>query len=117
MGPRYKTKKAWRPKTTDGQKDEEYDLLGNLRVSKWDNDDDDDADDDTASGKGNGNLNTEFQGRAKIAKQMQRLEKDRKRKMFLDRHDALLDQGKVSDSIVYFVPDSFFPPDPYLICS
>jgi ubiquitin C-terminal hydrolase len=92
MGPRYKTKKSWRPKTTEGQKDEGYDLLGNLRVGKWD-------DDDEYIGKDNGNRKLEsLQARTKIAKQMQRVEQDRKRKMFLDRHDALLDQGKVSDN-------------------
>lgn len=96
MGPRYKTHKAWQPKTTDGPKDEGYDLLGNIRVSKWN---DDEVDASLPNGKSDTNNNAQMETmrvREKVNKQIVRRENDRKRRMFLDRHDALLDQGKVS---------------------
>lgn len=91
MGPRYKTKKTWQPKTKEGPKDEGYDLLGNLPVSKWEDDDD--------YGVSSGKHKDSVLARAKIAKQMQRAEEERKRKMYPDRHDAQLDQGKVSNTL------------------
>jgi ubiquitin carboxyl-terminal hydrolase 36/42 len=89
MGPRYKAKmKLWKPKTAVvGAKDEGFDLLGNLHVSKWDEDDMEQNNSKEVTG-----MKVE---RDNIAKQMNRDEKKRKRKMFLDRHDAMLDKGKV----------------------
>jgi hypothetical protein len=89
-------KRAWIPKTANGQNTNEYDLLGNLSVSKWEDDDED---------KYNGtdrvqSQDTTADARAKITKAIQKAEQDRKRKLFLDRHDAMLDQGKVSANCV-----------------
>jgi len=81
-------KKPWNSAvvaTAAASKSDEFGLLGNKPVDRWDDDE-----------------NTEIteqalQNRVKIAKEAQRVESERKRKMHLDRHDALLDQGKVSD--------------------
>jgi ubiquitin C-terminal hydrolase len=90
MGPRYKATKPWQPKSTDGKKDEGFALLGNVRVSKWDEDDDDVA-------ETNGRCHTEFQeARSRVVKEIEHADQERKRRMHLDRHDSLLDQGKVS---------------------
>jgi hypothetical protein len=91
MGPRLKSKKKlWTPKTVVvGAKDEGFDLLGNLRVSKWD--EADITQNNTKEAVTGVNVE-----RANIIKQINRVEKKRKQKMFLDRHDTMLDQGKVS---------------------
>jgi ubiquitin C-terminal hydrolase len=87
-----KSKKAWLPKTGDGRQRCNYDLLGNIHVSKWEDDD--------QPGETDGILpNSSAEAtRRTIAKALEKEEQDRKRKMFVDRHDALLDQGKVSFS-------------------
>ena len=77
--------RAWIPKTAYAQKGEECVLLGDIPVSKWDDDDDEVL----------ANRQGAVDVRTNIAKGIQVAEQDRKRKMFLDRHDALLDQGKV----------------------
>jgi ubiquitin C-terminal hydrolase len=90
MGPRYKTSKPWQPKSTDGKKDEGFALLGNVRVTKWDEDDDDVA-------ETNGRRHSEFQeARSRVVKEIEHADQERKRRMHLNRHDSLLDQGKVS---------------------
>lgn len=81
--------RAWIPKTAQTQKSDEFVLLGDIPVSKWDDDNDDNEGNAVANRPGT------FDARTKIAKDIQSTEQDRKRKMFLDRHDALLDQGKV----------------------
>ena len=78
-----KKQRAWIPKTVQAQTDEEFVLLGNIPVGKWDDDD------NLSEVIPNGHVRT------KIAKDMKTGEQDRKRKMFLDRHDAMLDHGKV----------------------
>ena len=87
VGPRHKVK-AWKPKTVNGVKGSEFGLLGNRPVDQWDDDGDDGRGHDQQVARGG-------QERMKI---LETLEKDlnkRKRGMFLDRWDAMLDQGKV----------------------
>jgi ubiquitin C-terminal hydrolase len=74
------SKNAWLPKTGEGQKRSNFDLLGNIHVSKWD---------------GNLLISTVESARRKVSQELEKAEQNRKRKMFVDRHDALLDQGKV----------------------
>ena len=89
FGSGIRSKKAWAPKTVDGSKRSNFDLLGNLHVSKWEDDD--------PNGKTDGHLPlSSAEARQKITIELEKAEQDRKRKMFLDRHDAMLDQGKVS---------------------
>ena len=81
--------RAWIPKMAQTQKVEEFVLLGDIPVGKWD-----DGDDEVV-GENVSNDKETIDVRSKISKYIQSEEQDRKRKMFLDRHDALLDQGKV----------------------
>ena len=100
MGPRFKSK-AWKPRTVAVAKGQEYHLLGNLKVDAWD--DDDDGNDDDGNDDG-GPQETSLKGhqlldhneRANIVQQMEKSERKRKRKMFVNRWDAQLDYGKVS---------------------
>jgi len=85
MGSRFKKKKSWKPAESASSKDEDFQLFGNAPVGRWD-DDDERIDDKKAA----------LQNRAKILADAQRADTKRKRKMHLDRHDTLLDQGKVS---------------------
>jgi hypothetical protein len=93
LGPRHGTK-AWKPKSTAAKtQDAEHELLGSVRVGKWD-DDDVDASDFKAS-------NTAQSDQRKNAlKQLEKRDRLRKRKMHLDRWDAMLDEGKVSSYLV-----------------
>jgi ubiquitin C-terminal hydrolase len=92
LGPR-KMRRGWKPKAfMRGDRSKGSDLLGNLGVSKWDDDD---------GGKEQNNLTEKHASkgqidRGRIVKEMEKQERLRKRKMHLDRWDALLDQGKVS---------------------
>jgi len=83
MGPRYKKKNTWRPKSVEASGDG-FVLLGNAQVDRWD-------DDESVDG-----ATTALQSRTRIAEDEKRKENKRKRKMYLDRHDAVLDLGKVS---------------------
>lgn len=79
MGPRFKTKKAWKPKASiGGNKDDKHDLLGTIQVGKWDEDE----------------VPVAQVDRTKVVKTLARMETDRKRTMHLDRWDAILDHGK-----------------------
>jgi ubiquitin C-terminal hydrolase len=93
MRSHYSKQPVWLPKALERQKkDDDYDLLGNIPVSKWDDEDDEDDVDEHPIGRSKA---TSANVRSKIAKEMQKAEQDRKRKMLLDRNDAFLDQGKV----------------------
>jgi ubiquitin C-terminal hydrolase len=83
-------KRAWLPKTVEGQKRSNFDLLGNMHISKWEDDDDKPGRTDSTLP-----ISAADSVRRTISKELENAEQDRKRKMFLDRHDALLDQGKV----------------------
>lgn len=87
MGPRFKKKKTWKPVESTSSKDEDFQLLGNAPVGRWD------ADERTEDQK------AALQNRATMLADALRAETKRKRKMHLDRHDALLDQGKVSNPV------------------
>jgi hypothetical protein len=98
LGPR--KKRTWTAKArTSEPKGAGFELLGNLGVSRWDEEEDDDG----------GNTSTERrkaqEGRAShhrnhIVAKMDKQDRSRKRKMHLDRWDALLDQGKVRTLLV-----------------
>jgi hypothetical protein len=91
LGPR-KMRRGWKPKAfMRGDRSKGSDLLGNLGVSKWD---------DADGGKEQNNVAEQHSSkghidRGRIVKDMEKQERSRKRKMHLDRWDALLDQGKV----------------------
>jgi ubiquitin C-terminal hydrolase len=81
MGPRSETK-AWTPRAGAVTKSEDYALLGNQRVGRWDDEGDDVA------------TRQHDRGRENLIQQMDKKESNRKRKMYLDRWDAMLDQGQ-----------------------
>eukprot|EP00934_Nitzschia_sp_Nitz4_P004101 Nitzschia sp. Nitz4//scaffold33_size148984//111651//114677//NITZ4_002942-RA/size148984-processed-gene-0.177-mRNA-1//-1//CDS//3329548469//4091//frame0 len=84
LGPR--KRKPWMSKFAKGDaKGAGFQLLGNLGVSRWD-----DGDDSLPKAQ----AAPKEEERSKIVKNMEKSEKSRKRKMHLDRWDALLDQGK-----------------------
>lgn len=73
---------AWKP-TVDShmhRQDDQFDLLGNMKVERWG-----DAE-GTKSSSGD---------REKVMKHVITDERDQKKRMFLDHHDYVLDQGKV----------------------
>jgi ubiquitin carboxyl-terminal hydrolase 36/42 len=96
LGPR--KRKIWKSNVTSlPSKKPNFHLLGNVGVSRWD-------DDGTESGAAEKDL-TSFPNhssvvpginseRKKIVEKLDKNERSRKRKMHLDRWDALLDQGK-----------------------
>jgi hypothetical protein len=100
VGPRYKTKKAWKPKSEIGKaNDDKHELLGTLSVEKWDDDD-------------NEGPPPHQTDRKALVQQLTKKEKDRKRTMHLDRWDAMLDQGrtkKVKGKKVHTAPTSLDP--------
>ena len=85
MGSRFKNKKTWKHVEMTSSKGDEYHLLGDAPVDRWDNEET--AEEDVA-----------VENRASIVKGLHRADMQRKRKMHLDRHDATLDQGRVSIS-------------------
>lgn len=92
-GPR--KKKSWKSKAaTVGAKGSQYELLGNLTVNKWG-----DEEETLGSQADQSNKSEEVPGvsheRGRIVEKMNKQEKSRKRRMYLDRWDSLLDQGKV----------------------
>lgn len=88
MGPRFKSKKAWKPKVIiGGYKDDKRDLLGTVPVGQWDDDPNEVPNDPNE-------VPNEHVDRRKVVKKLDKVETDRKRKMHLDRWDSLLDQGK-----------------------
>lgn len=75
-------KVTWKPTRSAGN-DEESGLLGNTKVSKWDEDDESD-----------GPTTQSSNFRAAALKELKREERNRKRKMYLDSWDAGLDKGR-----------------------
>lgn len=89
VGPR--KRKAWVSKTkTTTSKGSEFQLLGNLGVSKWDDGDQDNS----ASQKVHDSPSKTNTGRDAIVSKIEKQEKSRKRRMHSDRWDAFLDQGR-----------------------
>lgn len=94
LGPRAK-KKAWKPAAPLSNKETAYSLLGNKSVGGWaDEDTDETGTTNTSPTTPKSALQVE-ENRRSILKQIDRKDSSRKRKMFLDRWDAMLDQGKV----------------------
>jgi ubiquitin C-terminal hydrolase len=86
LGPR-RNRKAWVPKISSVKTDN-HSLLGNVPVDRWT---------DKVDGVINGDkMMANHQDRSKLVQQIEKKESSRKRKMFLDRWDAALDQGRVS---------------------
>jgi len=82
IGPRFKLKKSWKPKTTFSRiRSEKLELLGTQSVSKWEDDQIDIS-------------NSEAQNRSALVLDMNKQNKIQKKRMHLDRWDSLLDQGK-----------------------
>jgi hypothetical protein len=89
LGPRHGAK-AWKPRSTVAiTQDANHELLGSVGVGKWDDDDEDATDSKTSN-------TAQSDQRKNALKQLEKLNRSRKRKMHLDRWDALLDEGKVS---------------------
>jgi ubiquitin carboxyl-terminal hydrolase 36/42 len=87
LGPR--KKRSWKTRVpTSGVKGAAFELLGNTGVSTWDDEDDQGGDSKRKASNG---------CRSNIVGKMDKQERSRKRKMHLDRWDALLDQGKVRE--------------------
>ena len=91
LGPR-KKKRAWKTKaTTIGAKGVQYELLGNMSVNKWG--DEEESNPDTSMTPEQ--VTDASLERGNIVENINKQEKSRKRKLFLDRWDSHLDQGKV----------------------
>jgi hypothetical protein len=104
LGPR--KKRSWRSKArTSEQKGAGFELLGNLGVSRWDEDDDDGG--NTSTERRKSQEGRASQHRNHIVAKMDKQERSRKRKMHLDRWDAVLDQGKVRTQLLVIVSDYF----------
>jgi len=70
-------------------RDNDHELLGSVRVGKWD--DDDDGDSDTPATK---LTRAQSEQRKDALKQLEKHDRSKKRKMHLDSWDAMLDEGK-----------------------
>ena len=91
LGPR-KKKRAWKTKaTTIGAKGVQYELLGNMSVNKWGDEEESNPDTSMAPEE----VTDVSLERGNIVENINKQEKSRKRKLFLDRWDSHLDQGKV----------------------
>jgi ubiquitin C-terminal hydrolase len=87
LGPRYRKAKAWKPDSSNSSRGAGFGLLGNRQVGHWDED---------ALTIPYGSPSTVSGTRADLERTEASKEKARKRKVFLDRWDSHLDQGKVS---------------------
>ena len=89
LGPR-RGSKTWKPKTFSSlEQGSQHELLGSVKVGKWDNDDDN-MDDTIPFRSSEG----QFEQRSSALMQFDKRERSRKRKMYLDRWDSMLDEGK-----------------------
>mmetsp|Transcript_4357 Transcript_4357/g.4940 ORF Transcript_4357/g.4940 Transcript_4357/m.4940 type:complete len:1146 (+) Transcript_4357:22-3459(+) len=90
LGPR--KRKFWGSKATALPSNESnFQLLGNMGVSRWD----DDENDDDEKNSNRSNKSGVYRDREHIVKKIVKQDRSRKRKMHLDRWDSLLDQGKM----------------------
>lgn len=104
LGPRHASK-SWKPKAAASRsRDQQHELLGSVKVGKWDDDDDEgeEHDGDIPTPTSKPEL-AQFEQRANAIKQLDGRERSRKRKMYLDRWDAMLDEGKVSSTKLTFI--------------
>jgi hypothetical protein len=98
LGPRYKRAKVWKPYSSTPARDHGFGLLGNRQVGQWD---------DESPTRRNGMPSAPSATRADLERTEATKEKALKRKVFLDRWDSHLDQGKVSDRTVKVLASSF----------
>ena len=83
-------RKAWESLTsTLPSKGSNFHLLGNRKVSQWDDDDEENDDSD------NNKNGAEIRKREKIVDSIEKHNRKKKRKMHLDRWDSHLDQGRM----------------------
>ena len=92
LGPR-RRRRAWQAKVPHAG-GRGFDLLGNVGVGQWG---EETGGDDVVGQMENSPVAS--QGRATIVQLMEKEERTRKRQRYLDRWDALLDQGKVSSLV------------------
>ena len=79
-------------------KESNFQLLGNLKVSQWDDDNDDDSNKNGDESAQSGNRLSKsgvHRKRKNIIEKIDKQNRSRKRKMHLDRWDSHLDQGKL----------------------
>lgn len=89
LGPR-KGSKTWKPKALSStERGSQHELLGSVKVGRWDNDED--KIDDTIPFKSS---EAQIEQRSNALRQFDKRERSRKRKMYLDRWDSMLDEGK-----------------------
>ena len=102
LGPR--KRKFWESKASAlPSNSSNFQLLGNLKVSRWDDDGDNDDND-------NKNAKSEVdRDREKIIEKIVKQDRSRKRKMHLDRWDSHLDQGKMKKVKEARDPQIYFP--------
>ena len=97
IGNRHKVKKPWRPSAVspkERRNDGSSDLLGNLTVSRWDDDDEEeDSYDKAVHGRSTADT-LSAQRRKEAVQDMQARDRKQKREMHLDRWDAGLDEGR-----------------------
>jgi ubiquitin C-terminal hydrolase len=101
-------KRVWKPATAntwDADKDDKFELLGNVRVGKWD-DESPVAGKERTKASAPSSSNHHAAARSAAAESLRAEDKHRKRKLHLDRHDADLDRGKVR-WVFCFVPFRF----------
>eukprot|EP00977_Amphora_coffeiformis_P007267 scaffold1581_cov169-Amphora_coffeaeformis.AAC.3 len=84
LGPRFKGR-GWIPGTNNTPKGQDFELLGNVAVGKWD---------EEGEGEGEKPAPSTVNQRAAILEDITKGEKLRKRRMYLDGWDAALDRGK-----------------------
>jgi ubiquitin C-terminal hydrolase len=102
LGPR--KRKFWESKASAlPSNSSNFQLLGNLKVSRWDDDGDND-DCDNKNDKSEVNRDRE-----KIIEKIVKQDRSRKRKMHLDRWDSHLDQGKMKKVKEARDPQIYFP--------
>jgi hypothetical protein len=83
LGPRFKSR-GWTPGTVLAPASRDYQLLGNVSVDKWGDDDE-----DTIPA-----ANALERGRTAMTTSITDKQRNRKKRMYLDRWDAALDEGR-----------------------
>jgi ubiquitin C-terminal hydrolase len=92
-------RKVWESvASTLPSKESNFQLLGNMKVSQWDDDNDDDSNKNGDESAQSGNRLSKsgvHRKRKNIIEKIDKQNRSRKRKMHLDRWDSHLDQGKL----------------------
>lgn len=88
--------KPWKSiSSTIPSKEPDFQLLGNMKVSRWGDEDIDDKNDAPATLENQRSECSAHLKREKIVDKIEKQSRSRKRKMHLDRWDSYLDQGKL----------------------